>query len=250
MIDIHCHIENDEIKNMKEIIDKCKENNVNKIIISGYDLESSKRAIELANNYENIYCTIGYLPDVIYDGNDSLDQLEKLINNKKVVGLGEIGLDYYWHKDRKEDQKKLFIKQIKLANKYNLPIVIHCREAINDCYEIIEKYKPKRAVMHCYSGSVEMARKFIKLGVFISVGGVSTFKNAKNIISVIEDIPLEYIVLETDSPYLTPEPYRGKKNYPYYIPLIALKIAQIKNIDLKIVEEITIQNTNNLFDIE
>lgn len=248
MIDIHCHIEEDEINNIDNILDKCKSNSVNKIIVSGYDLESSKKAIELSTKYDNVYCTIGLLPNVIYENNDSVEDLENFIQNKKIVGIGEIGLDYHWYKDQKEKQKELFINQINLANKYNLPIVIHCREAINDCYEILKMYKPKKAVMHCYSGSLEMAKKFTELGIYISIGGVSTFKNAKNIVEVIKNIPLSYIVLETDSPYLTPEPYRGKKNYPYYIPLIASKIAEIREISLEEVDNITTCNACSLFD--
>lgn len=250
MIDIHCHLESKEYSNIDEIINECKNRKVEKIIASGYDLASSKEVIELTKRFENVYATIGLLPDVIYEHNEDVKELEKLIENKKVIGIGEIGLDYYWHKDKKEEQKQLFIKQIILANKYDLPIVIHCRDAINDCYEILKEYKPKRGVMHCYSGSLEMARKFVDLGIYISIGGVSTFKNAKNIVEVIKEIPLEYIVLETDSPYLTPEPYRGKKNYPYYIPIIADKIAHIKNIDIKDVEYITNVNSCRLFDLK
>ena len=248
MIDIHCHIEDDEIKNIENIINKCKENNVNNIILSGYDLESSEKAIELAKNHNEIYCTIGFLPNVIYENGYDLKKLEQLLINKKVIGIGEIGLDYYWYKDKKDKQKELFIKQINLANKYDLPVIIHCRDAINDCYEILKENKPKRAVMHCYSGSLEMAKKFIDLDIYISIGGISTFKNAKNIVKVIENIPLSYIVLETDSPYLTPEPHRGKKNYPYYISYIASRIAQIKGISIEEVENITTKNTHHLFD--
>ena len=248
MIDIHCHIEKDEYDNINEILKACKNNNVNKLIVSGYDYESSKEAIDLSNKYNNIYATIGYLPNIIYEKNDSLIDLESLLNNKKVVGIGEIGLDYYWYKDKKEKQKELFIYQIKLAQKYNLPIVIHCRDAINDCYEILKQYRPKKAIMHCYSGSVEMAKKFVELGMYISIGGVSTFKNAKNIVEVIKEIPLSYIVLETDSPYLTPEPYRGKKNYPYYVPLVAKRIADIKETSVDEVVKITDKNTSDLFD--
>jgi len=247
MIDIHCHLESNDYDNIDEIINECKKNNVNKIIVSGYNLESSKEAVELANKYDMVYASVGFLPEVLQD-NYSLDELEKLLSNKKVVAIGEIGLDYHWYKDNKEEQKELFIKQIELANKYNLPIVIHCREAINDCYEVLKNTKFKNAIMHCYSGSLEMARKFVELGVYISIGGVSTFKNAKNIVEVIKEIPLEYIVLETDSPYLTPEPHRGTKNFPYYVPIISEKIAQIKNIDKENVATITTDNACRLFD--
>ena len=248
MVDIHCHIELDELNNIEEILDNCKSNKVEKIIVSGYDLDSSRKAVELSNKYEMVYATVGYLPEVLQDlENNNIEELEKLLKDSKVVGVGEIGLDYYWYKDNKEEQKELFIKQIKLAQKYNKPIVIHSRDSIQDCYDVIKDYNVK-AVMHCYSGSVEMAKRFTELGVYISVGGVSTFKNSKNIKEVIKEIPLSYIVLETDSPYLTPEPYRGKKNYPYFIPLIAEKIAEIKEIPLEEVEKITTDNAKSLFD--
>lgn len=248
MIDIHCHIEPDEFCNVDGILKKCKNEGVEKIIVSGYNLKSCTEAVELANKYDMIYATIGYLPEVLQDkDNNSLEELEKLIQNPKVVGIGEIGLDYYWFKDNKEEQKELFINQIILAQKYNKPIVIHCREAIQDCYDVLKEYNVK-SVMHCYSGSLEMAKRFTELGVYISIGGVSTFKNSKNIKEVIKEIPLSYIVLETDSPYLTPEPFRGKKNYPYFVPIIAENIAKIKEISVKEVENTTTNNANRLFD--
>ena len=249
MIDIHCHLENKYYNNIEEIIEKCKKNNIEKIIVSGYDLESSIEAVELSNTYDNVYATIGYLPEVIYENKiDDIKELEKLVKLGKVVGIGEIGLDYHWYQENKEKQKELFVKQILLAQKYNLPIVIHCREAITDCYEILKEYKPKKCVMHCFSGSLEMAKKFIDLGVYISIGGISTFKNAKKIVEVIKNIPLEYIVLETDSPYLTPEPHRGKINYPYYVSYVADKIANIKGVEKQVVEDITTANSYKLFD--
>jgi len=249
MIDTHCHIEKEDYDNIGEILAKCKENAIDKIIVSGYDLESSKEAVRLADKYDEIYATVGFLPEVLQKENSyDLYELEKLLQNKKVVGIGEIGLDYYWYKDNKEEQKKLFISQIELALKYNKPIVIHCREAIQDCYDIVKHYKDLKGTMHCYSGSLEMAKEFAKLGLYISIGGVSTFKNSKNIKEVINGLDLEYILLETDSPYLTPEPYRGKRNYPYYVKYIAEKISEIKNIDLKIIESITTSNACELFD--
>ena len=248
MIDTHCHIEKEEYDKIEDIILECKKKNIEKIIVSGYDLESSKEAIYLANKYEMIYATIGFLPEILEKNKYDINILEKLLKNKKVIGIGEIGLDYHWYKNNKEEQKELFIQQILLAKKYNLPIVIHCRDAIQDCYDILKKYNVKKATMHCYSGSLEMAKNFINLGIYISIGGVSTFKNSKNIKEVIKEIPLSYILLETDSPYLTPEPFRGKKNYPYYLDNIALNIAKIKEISIEEVINITKDNTNKLFD--
>lgn len=249
MIDTHCHIEKEDFDKIGEILEQCKINGVSKIIVSGCELETSKEAISIANKYDNVYATVGFLPETLENDNlYDLNELEKLVQNEKVVGVGEAGLDYYWYKDNKEEQKKLFIAQIELALKYDKPLIIHCRDAIQDCYNIIKQYKNLRGTMHCYSGSVEMAREFVKLGFNISVGGVATFKNSKNIKNVINEIDLEYILLETDSPFLTPEPYRGKRNYPYYIGYVAEKIAKIKNVDVETVKNITTSNASKLFD--
>ena len=249
MIDTHCHIEKEDYDKIEEILEECKKNGISKIIVSGCELETSREAVRLANKYDEVYATVGFLPETLENEKEcDINELEKLIQNKKVVGIGETGLDYYCYKDNKEEQKKLFIAQIELAIKYNKPIVIHCREAIQDCYDIIKQYKNLRGTMHCYSGSMEMAREFVKLGLHISVGGVSTFKNSKNIKNVIKEIDLEYILLETDSPFLTPEPYRGKRNYPYYIGYVAEKIAELKNVDVEIVKTTTSSNAYRLFD--
>lgn len=248
MIDIHCHLEKKDYDNIDEIIENCKNYGIDKIIVSGYDLETSIEAVELTQKYDMVYATIGFLPDILQNkDNNDINELEKLISNKKVVGIGEIGLDYYWYKDNKNEQKELFINQLNLAKKYNKPVVIHTRDSIQDCYEIL-KNSDVRGAMHCYSGSVEMAKEFIKLGFLISIGGVSTFKNAKTIKEVIKEIPLEYILLETDSPYLTPEPFRGKKNYPYYVSYVSKEIAKIKNISDQEVDQVTTKNTFSLFD--
>ena len=250
MIDTHCHLESSDYDNIDEIIKKCLKNGVEKIIVSGHDIKSCEEAVNLIEKYENIYASVGFLPDVVDEKtDDELNNLEEMLKNKKVVAVGEIGLDYHFVKDNKEKQKNLFIKQLRLAKKHNLPVVIHCRDSINDTYEILKKEKIDRGTMHCYSGSLEYAKKIIDLGLYISIGGVSTFKNAKEIKNVIKEIPVDKILLETDSPYLTPEPYRGKKNYPYYIPLIAKNISNIKNIDYDKIVNTTIANTKSLFDI-
>lgn len=250
MIDTHCHLEKKDYSDIDNIIRECKEQGVEKIIVSGHNLESCKEALELAKKYNNVYATIGFLPDNI----DNIKEedfliLEEMLQNKKIVGVGEIGLDYYYETNNKDKQKELFIRQLKLAQKYNLPVVIHSRDSINDTYEILKSNQIKKGTMHCYSGSLEYANKFIDLGLYISIGGVSTFKNAKEIKKVIENISLNNILLETDSPYLTPEPYRGKKNYPYYIPLIAQNISKIKDINVERVKIVTTSNARSLFDI-
>ncbi len=248
MIDTHCHLEKEDYDNIDEIIDTCKKDGIEKLIVSGHDLKSSVEAIELTKKYDIVYASIGFLPDVLDNiENNNILELEKLIDNDKVVAIGEIGLDYHWYKDNKEEQKELLIKQLYLAKKYNKPVVIHSRDSISDCYNILKEANTKGA-MHCYSGSVEMAKEFIKIGFNISIGGVSTFKNSNTIKNVIKEIPLEYILLETDSPYLTPEPFRGKKNYPYYVKYVAMKIAEIKGIDVDMVVNTTTMNATKLFD--
>ena len=250
MIDTHCHLESIDYDNIDEIIDKCTKNNINRLIVSGHDVNSCKEVIDLINKYDIVYGTVGYLPDTIDSiSKNDIDYLEQIIkNNKKIIGIGEIGLDYHYDNDNKDKQKKLFTIQLMLAKKYNLPVVIHSRDSINDTYNILKENNIKRGTMHCYSGSLEYAYKFIDLGLYISVGGVVTFKNAKEIKRVVKHINLENILLETDSPYLTPTPYRGKKNYPYYLPLIAQEIANIKHININKVIDTTISNTNKLFD--
>jgi len=173
--------------------------------------------------------------------------LESNIKNKKIVAVGEIGLDYHYENTNRDLQKYHFIRQLKLALKYDLPVIIHSRDCIQETYNILKEY-PVRGVLHCYSGSLEMAKEFIKMGFFISVGGIITFKNAKNIIEVIKNIDLSYIMLETDSPYLTPEPYRKYKNESMYIPLIANKIADIKGVSVELVMDVTTSNAEALFD--
>lgn len=248
MIDTHCHILSDDYDNIEEEIVKIKNSGVSKIIINGVDMKSNLEVLELTKKYEIVYGAIGFHPTDSYDINDEdINWLDKHINDDKIVALGEIGLDYHYEDTDKNKQQDVFKKQLEIAKKHDKPIIVHCRDAICDTYNILKEYD-LRGSMHCYSGSLEMAREFIKLGFLIGVGGVITYKNAKNIKEVIKNINLEYILLETDSPYLTPEPYRGKKNSSCYIPLIADVIAEIKNIDRSLVETMTTNNANGLFD--
>jgi TatD DNase family protein len=251
LVDTHCHIESDNYNDKDDVIKRAFNNNVKILIINGYDKKSNKEAIETANKYENIYATIGYHPsEADKIAIDDLKLLEEQLMMNKVIGIGEIGLDYYWTNENKDIQKELFIKQILLANKYNKNIIVHSRDAIEDTYEILKKYKKEsvKGILHNYSSSLEMAEKFIKLGMLFGIGGVVTFKNNK-IIEVIKKISMEYIVLETDSPYLTPDPYRGKKNEPFYLNLIANKLAETKAKDVNEVCEITSRNAVTLFDL-
>lgn len=249
MIDTHVHL-NDEIfkDNLEEIIKQANNNGINKMIVIGYDYKSSLRAIEIAEKYDNIYAIIGLHPSNVLEETDfNLLWLKKLINNKKVIGIGEIGIDLYWTKDTKDLQIEFFEKQLSIAFEHNLPISIHTRDAIELTYQILSKNKYK-GIIHCFSGSLEMANKFIKLGYLLGIGGVVTFKNT-NLKEVVKNIPIENIVSETDSPYLAPTPFRGKTNKPEYIKIIVEEIAKIKELSLEQVEKQINNNVYNLLGI-
>ena len=239
MVDTHCHITSEYYDNIDEVINKMKDNI---IIVSGTNKDDIKEVINLCN-YKNVYGTIGIYPTEELD----LKIIEDNINNKKIVGIGEIGLDYHLEQN-KEEQINKFIKQLDLARKYNKTVVIHTREAMQDTYDILKNYKDLKKVIHCYSGSLEMAKEFIKIGCRLGIGGVLTFKNSK-LKDVIKEIDLKYLLLETDSPFLTPEPLRGTKNEPYNIIYVAKKIAEIKNISLEEVLEVTTLNAKDQFDL-
>lgn len=249
LIDTHCHILSSEYNDVDDTIKKSFYSNVDKLIINGYDLKSSKEAVDLAKKYSNVYAAIGIGPENI-DGITYEDILEikKLLGQEKVVAIGEIGLDYYWTKENKEKQIYIFREMLKISKEYNLPVIIHSRDAIQDTYNLLKEYGVI-GVMHCYSGSFEMAKEFIKIGFLIGVGGVLTFKNAKEIKEIVKKIDIENIVLETDSPYLSPEPYRGKKNVPSNIKFVADKIAEIKGISIDDVIAITGAKARAKFDL-
>lgn len=240
-IDTHCHLTINDI----EAIEKM---NKNIIITSGADKESNEESLKLSQMYDNVFCTLGIHPEGI---DENIEENIKFIeeNIKNIVAIGEIGLDYYYSKDNKNKQKEIFIKQLDLALKYNLPVVIHSRDADEDTYNILKEYPTLKKDIHCYSYSLESALKYIKINSKIGIGGVVTFKNAKNIINVVKNIPLEYILLETDSPWLSPEPFRGKSNEPYNCFYVASKIAEIKNISQEKVFEITTKNAVSQFDL-
>ena len=212
------------------------------------DMKSNKEAMELAHKYDNVYAAIGFHPTELDDFKDGyFNWLEDNINDKKVVAVGEIGLDYHYDNTNREKEIYVFKKQLDIAKKYNKPIIVHSRDAIGDTYDILKKYN-LRGSIHSYSGSIEMAREFIKLGYMLGIGGVVTFKNAKNIKEVVKMVDLSYILLETDSPYLTPEPYRGTPNGPKYIPYIAKAISDIKGVSINDVRKTTTSNAEALFD--
>ncbi len=247
MIDTHCHLET--LTNIDEVVNKMGNN---KMITAGTDLESNKKVLELTKKYPNVYGVIGYHPEFADNIKyEDLEFLEQHINDEKIVGIGEIGLDYYYSKENKEKQIELFKKQIKLAKKYNKTIVIHSREALEDTYNILkeEDIKDLKVVMHCYSGSKEMALRFKEFNMKFGIGGVVTFKNASKLKEVVKCLDLEDLLLETDTPYLTPEPYRGKINEPYNIIYVAKEIAKIKEIKLEKVLKETTDNAISQFDL-
>ena len=248
-IDTHCHLSNEDYDDIDLVIKENRENSIDKIIISGCTRETIIESLELARKYDDIFVTIGYHPsEVSITTDEDLKLLEEQIQYKKVVGIGEIGLDYHYGKEDILEQKELFIKQMRLAEKYNLPVVIHSRDATEDTINILKMFPKVRGDIHCFSGSLEVAKIYISMGYMLGIGGVLTFKNS-NLYKVIQEIGLNNILLETDSPYLTPEPYRGKKNSSKYIPLIAKKISEILDVDISKVSCITLKNTCTLFDL-
>lgn len=248
IIDTHIHYDDDMYKDDVDLLlPKIHEYGVSKIITSGTGNVTNKMAVQLAEKYDYVYATVGLHPELV-DENAEID-IEQYLKHPKVVAVGEIGLDYHYRDDNKQLQIQLFKQQIELANKYNMPIVVHDRDAHNDTMQILSKYKPKGTV-HCYSGSVEMAKEIVKLGMYIGIGGVVTFKNARKTVEVVEQIGLENIVLETDGPYLAPTPFRGKRNHSAFISLIAQRIAEIKHTSIKEVLDVTHNNAINLYNLK
>lgn len=246
MIDTHAHIYSEYYDDIDSLVNELKTKGVLCVLNASTNYSNSIEVLELSHKYKGFLLpVIGIHPQDI-DG-QIVGKIEELVKNNKVYGIGEIGLDYYWRKDNKEEQKKIFIELINLAKKNNLPVVVHTRDAINDALEILKKNRVK-GVIHCFSGSVEMAKEFIKCGYKLGIGGVLTFKNSK-LYKVIEEIDLDNIILETDSPYLSPEPFRGKQNNPYNVYYVAKRIAEIKGISIEEVIDITTKNARELFDI-
>ncbi len=252
MIDTHAHIQQSEYEDNNKVILDAYNNGVKKIICVGFDIPSSVEAVEVANKYDFVHAIIGIHPSEIDSlSDDYLKQLKNLAQNKKVVAIGEIGLDYHFEPFDKEKQKQIFVEQIKLAHELKLPICIHSRDATGDLVQILkenEKFLTNAGVLHCFGESFETFNIIKKYNFKISIGGVLTYKNAKNVQSAISKIPLEYIMLETDSPWLTPEPFRGKvKNEPKYVKYVAEKLAEIKNLSVDKVIENTTKNAFDLF---
>lgn len=248
-IDTHCHIYKEYYGDIDKAINEAKNEKVNKLVVIGCDKDSIREVTETLSTRENIYYALGFHPSEANDITDrDIDLLEEQIKkDKKVVAIGEIGLDYYWVKDNKEEQKELFIKMLNLAKRNELPVIIHSRDAFQDTYDILKEAKVK-GIIHCFTSSIENAKKYIELGFLLGIGGVLTFKNTK-LKEVVKELDLKNIVLETDSPYLTPEPFRGKDNHPKYIPFIAEEISRLKEINIEEVSRITTQNAEELLNI-
>lgn len=281
LFDNHAHYNDEKFElDRDEIIKKIYESGVTKIMCAGYSLESSKKALEIAKNYDFIYTIAGISPNDIpgrfagevedenLEGKSvqevqeiftssleivdkQLEEIEELAKSSKVVAIGEIGLDYYWNKCNKELQKKVFIKQIELANKLNKPIVIHTRDAVMDTLDILKNICPavKPGVFHCCPLNVELVKEALKLGFYISFAGPVTFKNSKNAEEIVKMVPLDRMLIETDSPYLAPEPVRGSRNDSRNVRYIAEKIAEFKGVGVEVIAEATYKNALKVFGI-
>lgn len=256
--DSHSHYNDEKFNEDREnVIKETYESGVTKFVCAGYDIESSKLGLEIANEYDYIYTICGVSPNDVPENADEidniLDKLENIIKsdkNNKIVAIGEIGLDYYWNKENKEIQKELFIKQIELANKYNLPIVIHTREAVDNTLRILRENKVNNTgVFHCCPLNRELVKQGLELGFYISFAGPVTFKNSKNAEEIVNMVPMNRILIETDSPYLAPEPKRGSRNDCRNVKYIAEKIASFRNISVKEVANDTYKNAMNVFKI-
>ncbi len=246
-IDTHCHLSKKDYMDIEQVLSDNYQNGVRRMVISSSTPEDIEEVLNFISCYDNIYGSIGYHPEVASTiMEDDISYLEDQLKNNKVVAIGEIGLDYHYTKENKEHQKSLFRKQLVLAQKYHLPVIIHSRDATEETITILKEYALK-GIIHCFSGSLETARQYISMGYYLGIGGVITFKNS-HLKDVIKEIPLEHIVLETDSPYLSPEPFRGKQNSSKNIPIIAKFIAQVKQVSVETVEEITTRNASLIFD--
>ncbi len=252
-IDTHVHLNDEKIlAHLDEVIEDAIKNNVKKMFIVGWDKTSSQKAIELAYKYDFCYAIIGFHPCNIKGYTDiEYNWLDEHLSLDKVVALGEIGYDFHWDTTTKEEQDVAFIKQLDLAVKHKKPVSIHTREAAQITFDVLSKYCDKLVggVLHSYSGSVELAKEYVKRGFILGISGPLTFKNAKVNKEVVKEIDLKYLVTETDSPYLTPHPYRGTENGPKYIPLIASTIANIKEVDESVVLESIIDNVKRVFGV-
>lgn len=251
MIDTHTHINCIDDFSIDEILKNASDNGVEKLIVPSAYASDIDIVAELASKYENVYGLLGVHPSEVKDWTDDLiDKIKECAKSPKIVGIGEIGLDYYWDKSFNDLQKEVFIKQIKVANELNFPISVHDREAHKDSFDILTEFnKNSIVIMHCFSGSVEFMRECVKQGWYIAIGGVVTFKNAIKMKEVAKEVPIDKLLIETDAPYLTPVPYRGKTNQPAYIKYVAEEIANLRNTSFEEINEQTTKNAKLVFKI-
>ncbi|MBD8071029.1 TatD family hydrolase [Bacillus sp. PS06] len=253
LIDTHAHLNALQYEeDVEEVIERALAEGVSRIVVVGFDRDTITKAMELIDQYDFIYATIGWHPvDAIDMTDEDLEWIEKLSEHPKVVGIGEMGLDYYWDKSPKDVQKEVFRKQIALAKKVKLPIIIHNRDATADIVEILKEENAAEVggIMHCFTGSYEVAKQCMDMNFYISFGGPVTFKNAKQPKEVAKQIPLDRLLIETDCPYLTPHPFRGKRNEPAYVKYIAEQIAELKEVTFEEIAEKTSDNAKKIFDI-
>ncbi|UOE94179.1 TatD family hydrolase [Alkalihalobacillus sp. LMS39] len=253
LFDTHVHLNADQFQeDIITVIERAKDAGVHHMVVVGFDEITINRALELVENYDWLYAAVGWHPvDAIDFNDDYLKWLEQLSSHPKVVALGEMGLDYHWDKSPKDVQKEVFRKQIQLAKKVKLPIIIHNREASEDIVTILKEENAQEVggIMHCFSGSLETAKQCLQMNFHISFGGPVTFKNAKKPKEVAKQIPIDKLLIETDCPYLAPHPYRGKRNEPAYVKLVAEQIAELRGISVEEIAEITTANAKKLFGI-
>lgn len=254
LFDTHSHLNVKQFEqDTEEVIQRAKENDVSKIAVVGFDHPTIEKAIELSKNYERIYPIIGWHPTEAGTYSDEVEEkLTELVNKEKIIALGEMGLDYHWMEDPKEVQIESFRKQIRLAKKLKLPVVIHNRESTEDVYQVLkeEKIQEIGGIMHSFNLSPEWLEKFLDLGMHISFSGVLTFKNAPKVKESAKRVPLDRVLIETDAPYLSPEPNRGKRNEPAYVRFVAEELAKLHNLSFEEIAEITMKNAMELFEIE
>jgi len=250
LFDTHVHL-NSRLyeEDVHEVIERAVETGVTKMAVIGFDMPSNQCAIELAEQYEFIYAVVGIHPSDAKTVTDATwPELIEMLNHPKVVALGEIGFDYYHDTSFNDIQREVFMKQLEIAHEIDLPIVVHMRDSVQDTYEMLRDYaKGLNGVCHCYSGDAEMLLKFLELGFYIGLDGPVTFKNAHSVHKVAKAVPLERLVIETDGPYLTPVPYRGKRNEPAYVTYIAEAIAELKGVSYEEVCRVTMENGLRLY---
>lgn len=254
LIDSHAHLDDPKFnKDRDRLIKSLKQNDISLVINVGADVSSSIKSVKLADEYENIYAAVGVHPHSAKEMDDStIDVLKAFAKRDKVVAIGEIGLDFHYDNSPRDIQRKWFIEQIKLAKELNMPIIVHSRDADQETFDILKEEADERlrGLLHCYSGSAEMAKDYIDLGFYISLAGPVTFKNARKPKEVAKVVPMDKLLIETDSPYLTPEPHRGKRNEPLYVRHVASMIAELRGMDFEDVGRITSENTKRLFNID